>query len=166
MKTTLRFKFLSLLAALLALEGCATPEPDLVLHTPLGPLVQSGANAAAPGSLLVYTPLEPSKFTENILYNHYSGFTLYDQNGRFFRRLPTTRDSLHPVPVPVVLPAGNYRIRARVAKLGEVSIPVVVRGGLNTIDFLDGIDHPETAAAPARAVRLPDGVIYGWRAQE
>ncbi len=155
------------MALIAAAAGCATQRADLVLDTPAGPYLATGGQPAGQGSILVYPMMEPTTFPEYPFYNHYTAFTIYDANGALVKVVPSTRDSLYPAPNPVQLPAGRYRIVAKTPKLGLISIPVVVKGDQNTILFLDGKDHPEAASAdPARALRLPTGQIYGWRATE
>ena len=59
----------------------------------------------------------------------HTGFVLLDQNGRVLRHVENHDGTQRVSPVPVVLPAGRYAVRARGAGYGELVIPLEIAAG-------------------------------------
>jgi hypothetical protein len=66
-------------------------------------------------------------------------------------------------PSRIALPEGKYIVWARSDSAGMVSIPVVIKPGLQTNLYLERSNWKPTAKA--KVVRLPNGVIIGYTSQ-
>jgi hypothetical protein len=69
--------------------------------------------------------------------------------------------------VPVELSPGKYQVKARANGYGFVTIPVIVESGQTTTLHLEGGGFwpNESGFNQTNAVRLPDGLIIGWKAK-
>jgi hypothetical protein len=68
--------------------------------------------------------------------------------------------------VPVELPPGEYKVIALANGYGFVTVPVRIEPHQNTILHLEGGGFwpDESVFNQTNAVRLPDGLIIGWKA--
>jgi hypothetical protein len=160
-------KFNSLLlaacAALAVWSVCQGRDAGLVLD-PVGPA--HGGASAATGNLVVYSAfsLQPSWPSEPSYRQHYSNYDLQSAEGRTLRTVSNDSGLAVAMPAVVTLPPGAYRVVARANGFGEVTVPVIVTAGRTTTIHLEG-----GRAKPADAeemVRLPDGRVVGWRADQ
>jgi hypothetical protein len=115
------------------------------------------------GMLVVY-----SAYAVNADFNRrdaerpeYSGYNIYQADGRLWQFIRNSSDTIVQGPQPVELPAGNYRIVARVNGHGLETIPVNIESRRKTILHLDGKASP--AGAQADAVHSTDGQVMGWQ---
>jgi len=87
--------------------------------------------------------------------------------GRLLRTVPNRVGAWGEDPTRVGLMPGRYRIEALANSYGLVSVPVVIVANEVTTVHLEG--SPEWPASPAfnaiNSVRLPDGVVVGWKAE-
>jgi len=93
-----------------------------------------------------------------------SGYWLYSAEGKRLKYISNRTGSRGPEPAKVSLPPGRYKVVARAASFGTVTVPVVLEAGKTTFVHLDGSEL--TGASPnstSEVVRLPDGLIIGWR---
>ena len=157
-----------ILAGLIGLaSGCAFKRQSVVLP-PVGPPPLVLGSRSPEGGLTVYsaldlgTPGEP----DNVYYH--SGYKIYSLDGKMVKDVnnkvgPTYIED----PATVSLPPGRYNVVARAAAFGTVSVPVVIEAGKTTSVHLDGSELTSGRQTSASDfVRLPDGLIIGWRAKE
>ncbi len=158
--------FLAICLIVLA-SGCAF-DRHVVLQTAVGPAPLVPGSRSPEGGLTVYsaldlgTPGEP----DNVYYH--SGYKIYSLDGKMVKDVnnkvgPTYIED----PATVSLPPGRYNVVARAAAFGTVSVPVVIEAGKTTSVHLDGSELTSGRQTSASDfVRLPDGLIIGWRAKE
>jgi hypothetical protein len=158
----------SLIIALVALlvAGCATSTPRITVVSPVGPSTEYGGPQNGQGKVVVYSAYEVS-WVGDPDFVHHTRYAICDADGKLVKRVVNFYSDFDPTPVATVLPSGRYIIKARAAKYGLLSIPVVVAANLTTTIFLDGVPHNETRGVdPQKVVTLPKGEIVGWRARE
>jgi len=157
---------LSLTGLIVLASGCAFNR-QAVIQTAVGPPPLAVASRAPEGGLAVYsardigTPGAP----EGVSYH--SGYRIYALDGKELRYVDNRVHTSGGDPATVSLPPGRYKVVARAANDGIVTVPAVIEAGKTTIVHLDGSELPrgrETSASDF--VRLPDGLIIGWRAKE
>jgi hypothetical protein len=97
----------------------------------------------------------------------HSGYTIYSPEGKALKHLDNRVHAFSEEPATVRLLPGKYKIAAEAAAFGLVMVPVVIEAGKTTFIHLDGSELTEGRQGSASDyVRLPDGVIIGWRAKE
>lgn len=152
------------------LTGCATGNNRLVLDR-VGPdpsLPQITGAATTNGCLVVY-----SAYRRGADFNsrdshlpEYSDYRVFSNAGEFPRHIHNNSgDSMQSV-VPVTLPAGEYKVKVRANGYGYVIVPVVILPNQTTILHLEGDGNWPNPSVfnQTNAVRLPDGLIVGWKA--
>ena len=141
----------------LALAGCVnwTPPPALA---PVGPpIFHASAPRAEDGILVVLTPFEPVVTDADQPCRE--SYEILSEAGALVRAVPRARE-----PVRVLLPVGNYRVRATVAGYGMITVPVELSSLRTTTVHLDGRANYLREKFPGKAlVSLPDGRIIGFR---
>jgi len=161
---------LFLLAASTLLAGCVT-DNKLVLDTVGPPPTQTTptSSTTTDGNLLVY-----SAFRRNADFNsrdprrqEYSDYEIDSADGKLLRRVHNNFGSISQDIVSVPLPAGEYIVKARANGYGFVTVPVMIEPHQNTVLHLEGGGFwpDESAFNQTNAVRLPDGLIVGWKAR-
>jgi len=152
----------------LLLNGCATTPPALTL-APVGPPAHPSVPIADGGTLVVYSAYETGQIDTDPPdgVRQHSAYRLYDAQGRLLRTVPNRVGAWGEDPTRVGLMPGRYRIEALANSYGLVSVPVVIVANEVTTVHLEG--SPEWPASPAfnaiNSVRLPDGVVVGWKAE-
>jgi hypothetical protein len=157
--------------AIAFLYGCATSHgPNgLVLDTvgPAMPPTQMTRSVSANGTLAVY-----SAYRRNADFNardpyrpEYSDYKIFFPDGRLQQSVHNNSGTILQDVVPVVLPAGKYQVKARANGYGFVIIPVVIKANQTTVLHLEGGGFwpDESGFNQTNAVRLPDGLIIGWK---
>lgn len=150
--------------------GCVTSHNRLVLET-VGPdptLPQIAGGTSTNGCLVVY-----SAYRRNADFNNRdpyhpesSDYQIFSNTEVFLRRIHNNSGSSLQSVVPVTLPAGQYTVKARANAYGYVSVPVVILPYQTTILHLEGDGNWPNPSAfnQTNAVRLPDGLVVGWKA--
>ncbi|MGA2245643.1 MAG: hypothetical protein ABSH48_11640 [Verrucomicrobiota bacterium] len=153
--------------AAMMVAGCVT-SPQPVVLDPVGPAPSLAAKpTGASGMLSVYSAYQASAdFNNRDPYRReYSDYRILRADGTLVQQVHNTSGSILQRPAQVPLPAGNYRVVAQANSYGEVTVPVVIAGGRDTLVHLEGgyaWPNPH-AFNEANSVRLPDGEVVGWR---
>jgi hypothetical protein len=151
------------------LSGCATSN-RLVLDTVGPPMFQSTTTSSTStnGTLVVY-----SAFRRNADFNsrdpyrqEYSDYKIFGTDGKLLQRVHNNSGTILQDPMPVELPLGKYQVIARANGYEFVTVPVIIEAQQNTVLHLEGGGFwpDESAFNKTNAVRLPDGLIIGWKA--
>jgi len=158
----------TIIAAGILLSGCATGQGGMTAGA-VGPAPTGRAAAnSTNGTLVVYSAFEVNAdFNARDPYRpEYSDYKICSADGKFLRRIHNDSGTILQDPASVKLPVGQYCVVARANGYGDVTIPVVIGAGRNTVLHLaGGGSWPGPAAFnQTNAVRLPDGQFIGWRA--
>jgi len=160
-------KNLFLAIALTAFAGCAMPQSTVVVKEPVGPDLAPPRKLVAPagqGQLVVYSALEVANPVSSDLPTH-AAYSIYGANGKLFKRVDNRSGSFYQSPATVVLPQGEYTVKAPVANYGLVTVPVVVKENeTTTVDFNGGHFRQKKPTGAGQWVRLPSGEVIGMRA--
>lgn len=160
---------LMVLSAGAILSGCATGN-GLVLGT-VGPPISQPTKASSTstnGSLTVY-----SAFRRNADFNardpfrpEYSDYEIFSATGRLLQRVHNNSGTIFQDAVSLELPPGKYAVRARANGYGLVTVPVIVEARRDSVLHLEGGGcwPDEPVFNQTNAVRLPDGLVIGWKA--
>ena len=148
-------------------SGCAFNR-HVVLQTAVGPPPLALASRSAEGGLAVYSALDIGTPGEAEDVSYHSGYKIYSLDGKMFKYInnrvgPTYIED----PATVSLPPGRYNVVARASAFGIVTVPVVIEAGKTTFVHLNGSELTVgRQTSTSGFVRLPDGLIVGWRAKE
>jgi hypothetical protein len=160
-------KNLFLVIALAAFAGCATPRPAVVVKDPVGPDLAPPRKLIAPagkGQLVVYTALEVVNPVSSDFPTH-KAYAIYRADGIFFQRVDNRSGSFYQSPATVMLPQGEYTVKAPVANYGEVTVPIVIKENeTTTLDFNGNHFRQKSPTGAGQWVRLPSGEVIGMRA--
>lgn len=97
----------------------------------------------------------------------HSGYKIYSLEGKALKYVDNRVHTFSGDPATVSLPPGKYKVVARAATFGMVTVAVVIEAGKTTFVHLDGSELASGQQGSAsELVRLPDGLIIGWRAKE
>jgi hypothetical protein len=160
---------LMLVVAGVVLSGCATDKNGLVLDT-AGPAPdQSSVANSTNGTLVVYSAFKRNADFDSRAPNspEYSDYKIFTDDGKLLQRVHNNSGTILQGTVPVELSPGKYHIMAHANGYGRyVVIPVVIAAGQTTILHLEGGGFwpDESAFNKTNAVRLPDGLVIGWKA--
>lgn len=154
------YPFACAAAISILLPACAVAPKHAVLP-PVGPAPAEPATTQQDGYLVVYSAW--SHFVDQGSTAHHSRYLLTDDTHHQAREVINHADRFDEGPLRVSLAPGSYRVKARSAHFGRVTVPVMIKPRQTTFVYLDGSPHPAVPAAqqPA-AVKLPDGEIVGW----
>lgn len=163
----MRMRIIVLLtAATLAMaSGCSTPT---VVQAPVGPAPYAGKSSDSDGTLLVYSATEEhSDVGFAFPYNQRTDYSICDSQGKEIQRIyNNNKGQFEPIPKPVRLEPGIYRVKA-LAAVGEgelLTVRVVIEPGRTTEVHLNGHWKPPTTTPENELVRAPGGFPMGWRA--
>lgn len=135
--------------------------PQQTVLPPVGPSPPAASSPEQNGYLLVYSAW--SNFVDQGSTGHHSRYTIKSNDGKTSREVINHFDRFDEGPIRLSLAPGAYHIRARSARFGKVTVPVVIRPHQTTYVYLDGRTHKQAPAPEeADAVRLPDGEVVGW----
>lgn len=157
------------IAASTLLSSCATGN-KLVLDTVGPPPSQPTMTGPTSdyGNLLVY-----SAFRRNADFNsrdpyrqEHSDYEIDSTDGILLRSVHNNSGSIYQDVVSVPLPPGKYTVKARANGYGFVTVPAIIEPHQNTVMHLEGGGFwpDESAFNQTNSVRLPDGLIIGWKA--
>jgi hypothetical protein len=157
-----------LILAITFLSGCVTGKNG-VAFDPVGPSPnQPTADNATNGTLMVYSAYEVNADfgARDPNSPEYSDYKILTTDDRLLQKVHNNDGTILQGPVSVELPSGKYRVVAHSNGYGYVTIPVIIGTGQTTILHLegDGFWPNESAFNQTNAVRLPDGVVIGWKA--
>jgi len=149
----------------LMLVGCATSRSGLVLDC-VGPQpIITTASPSRAGTLIVYSAFQANADfdTRDAFRPEYSNYSIFNTDGKLLQKVVNNSGTIFQDPLPVTLPAGQYRVSARANGYGYVTVPVVIAANRNTVVRLE-TDSPGAAAFnETNAVRLPGGEIVGYK---
>jgi hypothetical protein len=156
-------KMFQLLAVLTACAGCAPIQP-LVLSNPVGPLQSFADESRTGGSLVVYSETD-GRVLDPADYPPHSDYQVYTLDGQRIWSV-TNRDSISArEPATLELPVGQYKVTAKVLKIGFVTVPVVIEKDRTTVVDLNADVLPHSLAANEKWVSLPNGQIIGSKSK-
>jgi hypothetical protein len=159
---------LMLILAIAVLSGCATGKSGLALD-PVGPSPdQPAADNATNGTLVVY-----SAFKRNADFSsrdpnspEYSDYKIFTADGKLLQKVHNNSGTILQQAVPVALSPGEYHVMAHANGYARyVVVPIIIAAGETTILHLEGGGFwpDESVFNKTNAVRLPDGLIIGWK---
>jgi hypothetical protein len=146
-------------------SGCAAPQP-WVGQERIGPIGAPTATAASSGSLIVYSAWDRFD-TLDAEHQRHTPYQVLSEQGALVARVRNQAGSFGQDPSAVSLSPGRYWVEARATNAGQVRVPILIREGLNTVVYLDGVAGPTLSPAPLAQVdwvRQPNGRIVGWKA--
>jgi hypothetical protein len=163
------FFTLMLILAIAVLSGCAIGKNELALD-PVGPSPDQPATGnSTNGTLVVY-----SAFKRNADFGsrdpnspEYSDYKIFTTDGKLLQKVHNNSGTILQEAVPVELSIGKYHVMAHANGYGRyVVVPIVIAAGQTTILHLEGGGFwpDESAFNKTNAVRLPDGLVIGWKA--
>jgi hypothetical protein len=157
-----------LVLAAIFLSGCVIAKHGPVLAT-VGPQDQSAFVNSTNGMLVVYSAYDvnPSFNNRDSREPVYSDYDILTSDGKPLPRVHNNSGTLLQDPLAVELTPGKYSVLAFAnGYVRKVLVPVIIEAGRTTIIHLEGGGFwpDESAFNQTNAVRLPDGVIVGWKA--
>jgi hypothetical protein len=165
------FFSLLMISAVNLLSGCTTGNgSNFILDTVGPPMSQptTMSSTSTKGILLVY-----SAFRRNADFNardpyrqEYSDYDVFTADGALLQRVHNNSGTILQDAVQVELPPGKYTVKARANGYGFVSVPVIIIAQQSTVVHLEGGGFwpDESVFNQTNAVRLPDGLVIGWKA--
>ncbi len=149
--------------------GCTTGKMGVVLDAVGPPTAKVITAGSTNGTLLVYSAYEANaSFSgRDPDGQKFSNYKIFNAKGELVQNVHNDSGTMLPGPVPVELPAGLYRVRARAnGYWGYVTIPVVIAAQQDTPVHLEGGGGwpDESSFNQTNAVRLPNGTVIGWKA--
>lgn len=162
---------LIMILASVLLTGCATSKGSKLVLDTVGPPISQRttmSSTSTNGTLLVY-----SAFRRNADFNsrdpyrqEYSDYEISTTDGKLLQCVHNNSGTILQEAVPVVLPVGKYQVKARANGYGFVTVPVIIAAQQSTVLHLEGGGFwpDESVFNQTNAVRLPDGLIIGWKA--
>jgi hypothetical protein len=156
----MRKLFLVLQMALL-ISGCAHSQ-NLVL-SPVGPAPVDKNPLSEKGALVVYSAFDVhADFTSTDPERHrHTDYKILDERGEVLQSIRNGSASILEGPVMIFLKPGKYRVRAKAAGYGYVTVPVVLVQGRTTTIHLEGGSSLRSLSRGQDVVRLPDGQVVG-----
>jgi hypothetical protein len=157
--------FFGLFLLIVCGPGCSSTPRHLVL-APIGPPPGLSLETSSPGSLQVFSALDPSPdFNASPYRYRHTDYQVYSADGtNLVHTVCNDTGKAAGGPARVELPTGRYQVVARANGYGPVTVPVVIRAGQVTTLHLEG-SHWWPRSSPifeANPVRLPGGQIVGW----
>jgi hypothetical protein len=95
----------------------------------------------------------------------YSDYKILTADGRLLRKVHNNSETILQDAVLAELAPGKYQVVAPANGYGHVTVPVIIETGRTTVLHLEGGGFwpDESVFNQTNAVRLPDGLIIGWR---
>ena len=98
---------------------------------------------------------------------HHSDYRIFSADGKQSKYVHNWVGTFIEDPAVVSLAPGRYIVAARAVASGTVTVPVIIEVGKTTSVHLDGSKLATgRKTSESDLVRLPDGWIVGWRAEE
>ena len=157
----------ALIGSTLLLAGCAFNKSTIVT-APVGPPPQAQATNGPTGTLVVYSARDPHcDLMEELPYLcPHTDYDIYSSAGALVQKVHNSTDAVIEWPANVQLPEGSYRVETHPSRCQKVTVPVVIRASQVTTVHLQQSPsvQNDVALVQSNPVRLPTGVIVGWRA--
>lgn len=130
----MKVSFASLLLAVVTFSGCATSREAVTVLRPVEPApLVAHPKAHSSGSLVAYTPVVLPPMNSTTLFYPHSSYDLYDSHGALLRHVKNHLGAWDETPERIILPPGQYTVRAQADSPGELVVPIVIRGGRTTV---------------------------------
>src|SRR5262249_11362338 len=145
--------------------ACAsTSQPNNL--APVGPAPFAYPRSTPQGELLVYSALNTGANTDQNATTHHSDYSIELPDGQRFKYVNNSWSTFSADPQEVALAPGRYNVAARAINSGMVKVPVIIEAGKTTAVHLDGTKPATPSTEPPESdwVRLPNGLLVGWRA--
>ena len=156
-----------LMGAGLLLVGCSSASVTLA---PVGPNPAGGKSEASTGELQVFSRTIVQDDDQNqagdglpVWYQH-TDYNIFDQHGKLVKHVGNTTGHYAVAPDRIVLPAGEYLVKAQAQDFSKIAVPVTIERGRTTRVHLDNNWKTPEGAPKRELVTLPDGKPVGWRA--
>ncbi len=143
-----------------ALTGCSTAP---VAVEPVGPNPAYSGGRIAEGALQVFSNMIGRSEGDDPPWYQHANYNIYDQQGKLLKHVNNTIGYYESAPRLIVLPAGEYLVKAPASDYLWVSVPVRIEGGQTTRIHLDDKWMPPANVSNGMVVRLPNGEPAGWR---
>lgn len=156
----------ALMASTLLLAGCAFHKSAIVT-APVGPPPQITSTNGSTGTLVVYSARDPHCDVKELPYLcPHTDYVIYSSAGALVQKVHNSTDAVIEWPANIQLPEGSYRVEIQASSCQKVTVPVVIQPGRVTTVHLQPSPsvQNDVALAQSNPVRLPTGVIVGWRA--
>ena len=156
-----------LLAGLALVSGCLTGSGRFTSET-VGPApFAAGMTDSTNGTLLVYSAYKRNADFDSSDPNRaeHSDYKILTEDGRLLRRVHNITPTALQDVTPVELAPGKYQVVARANGFGYLTVPVFIEKQRSTVLHLEGTGYwpDEAGFNDTNAVRLPDGLIIGWK---
>lgn len=149
-------------AAILVLTGCSTT--TLTLNR-VGPAPPQASKVQPQGYLRVSTATDTVPLGDSTFYYPHTGYYIYQPDGKLVQWVENHIGPMDQSPSLVSLPEGSYLVKAESDSYGWVNVPVVIRWGKTTeVNLESWGERKPDKANDAALVRLPNGYVVGWRA--
>jgi hypothetical protein len=160
-------RLLPFASAALLLAGCATDRNPLTLD-PVGPAPGAATTPGeTTGTLTVYSAYQaaPDFNSRDPYRREYTDYKIFREDRTLQQEVQNTSGSILQRPQQVALAPGNYIVAAQANSYGDITVPVVIVAGQNTLVHLEGgFPWPNPRAFNAtNSIRLPDDQVVGWR---
>jgi hypothetical protein len=113
------------------------------------------------GHLQVFSATKTMPDGDSTFDYPHTGYTIYDQHGRFVQYVPNHAGRMDEVPTRVSVPAGKYRIKATSERYGAVTIPVEIMAGQFHVIHLENTGG-KSKPPSEKLIRSADGKVVGW----
>ena len=155
-----------LLVGLIGLaSGCAFNR-HVVLQTAVGPPRPVREISSLEGWLRVYSGFDIAGGGVDSDYSHHSDYKIYSPDGKLLKNVSNKVSAIMEDRATVSLPPGKYKVVAKAAVFATATLSVVIEAGKTTSVHLDGSEPTGGIQTSTNDfVRLPDGLIIGWRAK-
>jgi hypothetical protein len=153
-------------ASTLLLAGCAFHKSAIVT-APVGPPPQGTSTNGPTGTLVVYSARDPHCDVKELPYLcPHTDYAIYSSTGALVQKVHNSTDAVIEWPANIQLPEGSYRVETQASSCQKVTVPVVIQAGRVTTVHLQPSPsvQSDVALVQSNPVRLPTGVIVGWRA--
>jgi hypothetical protein len=153
--------FLPVAVMVSLLVGCSTTP---VAVAPVGPNpagIQS--TASNKGGLEVFSQMRGHSEGDNPMWFQHTDYAIYSPDGKLLKRVNNKVGYYAQAPRLVVLPAGQYIVKAQSKDYLRVQVPVTIQPGRTTRVHLDDNWNLPAGAAKDELVSMPDGHAVGWR---
>ena len=142
--------------------GCASHP---VAVSPVGPNPRGVETDSPEGRLDVFSAWRSHSEGDDPPWFQPTDYYVYDQHGQMVEHVGNSVGRYNSRPRTVMLPPGNYIVKAQAQEYFRVEIPVLIEAGRTTRVHLDDAWQPPADSPKNEFVSLPDGHPVGWGAQ-